>query len=345
MVRAAERSTKDRHSNDAKSSVRAPAKKDGGGGKFTLGKVGDNYGGATVDHDDPNYDPDEKRIDPDDGTAYKYDELAKFYKGKFSAQEIAEYWDYECTAVKRKGRAKATDAAPAGPSLQESATQAKYRVKAKPKEPETQNRRLTQADSKHDGPLAKEVAAVIPYFPYKGLEKFYDVQGLLNHPTLFNAVCAVMAKRLRNQGVTKVAGFHARGYLFSPVAIKLGVPFVMLSKQGQLPNTMSSEPYTKEYAGVSTLCVQIGAIEEGDKVALIDDLVATGGTLCAGIELVKACYADVVECTCMVELKALNGREKCLKAGAKSVWGFIPEDLLTLKAELPEDYVDDGAAH
>jgi len=80
----------------------------------------------------------------------------------------------------------------------------------------------------------------------------------------------------------------------------------------------------------------------GDKVILIDDLVATGGTLCAGIELVKACKAEVTECSCMVELKALNGRDRCLKAGAKDVWGFISEELLTLKAELPEDYIDDG---
>jgi len=74
-------------------------------------------------------------------------------------------------------------------------------------------------------------------------------------------------------------------------------------------------------------------------------LIATGGTLCAGIELVKACKAEVTDCACLVELKALGGREKCLKAGAKGVWGFISEDLLTLKADLPEGYVDDGKPH
>merc|ERR1712087_542255 len=137
----------------------------------------------------------------------------------------------------------------------------------------------------------------------------------------------------------------AYGFLFSPVAIKLGIPFVMLRKPGELPNTISSALDTKAHADVDTICVQKGAIVEGDKVALLDDLIGYGGSLCAGIELVKACKAEVVECTCLVELKALKGREKCLKAGAKDVWGFLSEDILTNKAELPEGYQDDGAAH
>merc|ERR1712194_862757 len=124
-------------------------------------------------------------------------------------------------------------------------------------------------------------------------------------------------------GVTKLVGFETRGFLFTPVAIKTGLPFVMLRKKGKMPNAMSSEPYTKEYEGVDTMCVQNGAIVQGDKVILIDDLLATGGTLCAGIELVKACTAEVKECCCMVELKSLNGRERCTKAGAKDVWSFI----------------------
>merc|ERR1712190_474129 len=104
---------------------------------------------------------------------------------------------------------------------------------------------------------------------------------------------------------------------------------------------ISSAPYTKEYAGNDIMCVQKGAIEKGDKVILIDDLIATGGTLCAGIELMKACEAEGTECSCMIKLKALNGREKVLKAGAKDVWGFMSEDLLQAKPDLPADYVDD----
>merc|ERR1712179_897521 len=135
-----------------------------------------------------------------------------------------------------------------------------------------------------NGPLAKEIAAVIPHFPYKKMEKFYDIQGLMSHPKLFNAVCAVMAKRYRKRGVTKLVAFEERGFLFSTVFIKLGVPFVLLRKDGKMPNAISSVPYAKAYPHVDNLCVQKGLIEEGDKVVLIDDIIATGGTFCAGIE-------------------------------------------------------------
>jgi len=202
-----------------------------------------------------------------------------------------------------------------------------------------------QEQSEPEAPLAEKVAAVMPYFPYKKIERFYDVQGLLKHPKLFNKVCDVMAKRFRKMDITKIAAFEARGFLFAPVAIKAGLPFIMLRKAGKMPNTISSAPYTKEYEGVDQICIQRGAIVEGDKVVLLDDLVATGGTLCAGIELVKACGGEVTECACMVELKFLKGRDRCLAAGAKAVFGFIDEELLQTKAELPEDYVDDGAAH
>lgn len=334
---------KDRRSNDEKSSVRQPPKKAGGGGKYTMGKPGEYEGGATMDSRDPNYDPDEWRTDPDDGVAYKFADLAAFYKGKFSKQAVAEYWEYECKPVKRKSK-KAAGAEKSkfgqGPSLQESAAKAKYVVKGSQKL--AGPRAVSEKDPSPDGALAKEVAKVIPYYPYKKLEKFYDVQGLLHHPNLFDAVCTVMAKKFRKMGVTKLCAFEARGFLFSLVSVKLNVPFVMLRKAGKMPNTISSEPYTKEYEGVDTMCIQRGAIVEGDKVVLLDDLIATGGTLCAGIELIKACKAEVTECACMVELKDLKGRDRCIKAGAKAVWGFISEELLTTKADLPTDYVDDG---
>lgn len=337
MVRDSDR--KERHSWDPKSSVRAPPKKDGGGGKFTLGRVGEESGGGFQDKGDPNFDPDEKRYDPDDGIAYKFDQLATFYKGKFSKQVIREYWEYECTPVKAKRTLK-PKAGLSGPTLAES-METKGRGSAKEKA-KPQGKRLTPEDMDSNGPLAKEIAAVIPYFPYKKLDKFYDIQGLLRHPKLFNAMCAVMAKRYRKMGVTKLAAFEARGFIFSPVSIKLGVPFVLLRKDGKIPNAISSTPYTKEYEGLDSITVQKGLIAEGDKVVLLDDLIATGGTLCAGIELMKALKAEVVECGCMIEIKALNGREKCTKAGAGAVWGFISEDLLTTAAKLDDGYVDDG---
>jgi len=326
---------KERRSGNPKSSVKQQPKKSGAGGKFTMGKAGDEWQG---------YDPEERRIDPEDGFAYTWDELVDFYKGKYKKKELEAYWEYECTPKTRgkpkvakpepkaKAKAKAKAEAKAPKAVE---PKAKVKAKAKAKAPK-------EIDPEKDEKLAKAIAEVIPYFPFKKLEKFYDIQGLLHHPKLLNAMCAVMARRFRKMKVTKICGFEARGFLFTPVALKLGVPFIMLRKAGKMPNTISSGPYTKEYEGVGEICVQKGAIVKEDKVVLIDDLVATGGTLCAGIKLMEACEATVVECACMVELKALNGREKCLKAGAESVWGFISEDLLNTKAELPDDYKDDG---
>jgi len=283
----------------------------------------------------------EKRVDPDDGAAYTFDELAAYYKGKFKKKAIEEYWENTCTPTKKGAKAKAkVKAKGAKEPVAKAKAKVKVKAKAKPK-----GKRLSEEDEQPDGPLAKEIAAVIPYFPFKKIERFYDIQGLLKHPKLFNAMCAVMAKRFRRLKITKVVGFEARGFLFTPVAIKVGVPFLMLRKAGKMPNTISSAPYTKEYAGVDTICIQKGSIVPEDKVVLIDDLVATGGTLCAGIELIKACGAEVTECSCMVELKFLKGKERVMKAGAKDVWSFISEEVLTAKADLPDDYKDDGEAH
>jgi len=199
--------------------------------------------------------------------------------------------------------------------------------------------------STEDLELQRKIAAVIPYFPFKKIERFYDIQGLLNHPDLFAAMCDVMAARYAAMGITKIVGFEARGFLFTPVALALKVPFVMLRKAGKMPNTISSTPYTKEYAGVDVMCIQRGAVTPEDKVVLIDDLIATGGTLCSGIELIKACGAEVTECSCMTELKFLKGRDRCIAAGAKDVWSYLSEEVLTTAAKLPEEYVDDGEAH
>merc|ERR550514_441374 len=192
---------------------------------------------------------------------------------------------------------------------------------------------------------AREMAALIPYYPFKGIDRFYDIGGLLAHPDKFDQMCETFAARYRAMGLTHICGFDARGFLFTPVAIKLGIPFVMLRKKGKMPNTISSTPYTKEYAGVSEICITRGSVGPGARVLLIDDLIATGGTLCAGIELIKACGGTVASCGCMVELVFLEGRKKCLAAGAEDVWSFISEDMLTTEATLPADYVDDGEAH
>jgi len=161
-------------------------------------------------------------------------------------------------------------------------------------------------------------------------------------------VVDVFVARYRNFEFDSIFGFDARGFVIGPpIALALKKPFYMLRKKGKMPNSIAGQKYTKEYAGDDALCIQRNCVAEGDKVLLVDDLVATGGTLCAGIELIKLFKATVVECACIVEIKALNARKKFEDKGHSEVpiWGLISEDVLTLKGELPEDYVDDGEKH
>jgi orotate phosphoribosyltransferase len=131
----------------------------------------------------------------------------------------------------------------------------------------------------------------------------------------------------------------------------------MMRKEGKMPNTLKSGDYNTEYGQRSGLTVQRGRINDGDRVLIIDDLVATGGTLSSAINLVRACGGHVVECACVVELKmfidppsdsGLPSRSKLfndLGIADVPVWGLVSEDVLSNQAELPHDYVDDGEEH
>jgi len=114
-----------------------------------------------------------------------------------------------------------------------------------------------------------------------------------------------------------------------------------------MPNAVTGKNYTKEYAGDDALCIPRDAVTTGQRVLLLDDLVATGGTLIAGIELVQQFGGLVVECGCVVELRQLNARKRFVDQGYANIpiWGLISEDVLTLKGELGSDYVDDGERH
>lgn len=131
----------------------------------------------------------------------------------------------------------------------------------------------------------------------------------------------------------------------------------MMRKQGKMPNTISSSSYKTEYGNRDGLTVQRDRIKKGERILIIDDLVATGGTLASSISLVKMLGGTVVECACVVELKlfidppaetGLPSRTKLfsdLGHDDVPVWGLISEDVLTNEATLPKEYVDDGEEH
>ena len=173
----------------------------------------------------------------------------------------------------------------------------------------------TQTDYSSNGAVAQRIASVTPYFPFKGVPRFYDIGGFLKDPEAFQLAIDVFVERYRDQNIDAIAGFDARGFILGPpIALALKKPFIMLRKKGKMPNAFTGKQYSKEYAGNDSLSIPRGSISKGDKVLLIDDLVATGGTLVAGIDLVKGMGGEVVEAACVVELKFLNASNNYLKS-------------------------------
>ncbi len=149
----------------------------------------------------------------------------------------------------------------------------------------------------------------IPDFPKPGI-LFYDISTLLAHPKAWHATIERMADALRPHRPDVLAGIESRGFLLAaPLAIALGTGFVMLRKQGKLPGTTVRHTYALEY-GTDTIEIQQDAIRKGARVALVDDLLATGGTMAAAVQLLQNVGGVVPTAACIIELTFLEGRKK-----------------------------------
>jgi adenine phosphoribosyltransferase len=149
----------------------------------------------------------------------------------------------------------------------------------------------------------------IPDFPKPGI-LFKDITPLVKDPVTLRLAVHHLLHPYLGREITAVAGMEARGFIFgSLVAWELGVGFVPLRKPGKLPYDVQTISYDLEY-GSAALEVHIDALGPGDKVLLVDDLLATGGTAKASCELVEALGAEIVACAFVVELDELKGREK-----------------------------------
>ncbi|CEM02190.1 unnamed protein product [Vitrella brassicaformis CCMP3155] len=180
-----------------------------------------------------------------------------------------------------------------------------------------------------DDEQVQEIAKCLPGFDFKGVPAFFDVGGIVTQPDTFQRVIDLFVQRYNSDPsqhrITKVAGFEARGFVFGPpIALALKVPFVMLRKKGKLPGPVMMYEYETEYSQ-DNLCCACTAIKEGqlaahmhnapihrvwlpgDRVLLIDDLLATGGTLIAGAKLVQGLGGEVVECCLVTVIEGLKG--------------------------------------
>jgi adenine phosphoribosyltransferase len=149
----------------------------------------------------------------------------------------------------------------------------------------------------------------IPDFPKPGI-LFKDITPLLSDPTAFRAAVERLAEHYGNTALDAIAAAEARGFLFAaPLALALRKPLVPLRKPGKLPYRTYSLKYELEY-GHAELHMHIDGISLGQKVLMIDDVLATGGTMAAGCKLVEQAGGTVVSCAFLMELTQLGGREK-----------------------------------
>ena len=162
--------------------------------------------------------------------------------------------------------------------------------------------------------LIKSLIRNIPDFPEPGIE-FKDISTLIGSPIGFRATIEELVDRAPGD-IDVVAGVDSRGFLFAaPVAVELGVGLVPIRKPGKLPFETFSEAYELEY-GQNELAMHIDAIEPGQRVLLIDDLIATAGTLTAAVNLIRRAGGEIAAIQAVIELTELGGRAKLRAAGA-----------------------------
>ncbi|KAM0024294.1 putative adenine phosphoribosyltransferase [Helianthus debilis subsp. tardiflorus] len=170
---------------------------------------------------------------------------------------------------------------------------------------------------------------------------FQDITTLLLDPKVFKDTVDLFVERYRNENISVVAvvfgcaisikiqvlepskgGTAARGFIFGPsIALAIGAKFVPLRKPKKLPGEVISEKYVLEY-GSDCLEMRVGAVTSGDRAIVVDDLIATGGTFCAAMNLLERAGAEVVECACVIEVPELKGRER-LESRGKPLYALV----------------------
>ena len=165
----------------------------------------------------------------------------------------------------------------------------------------------------------------IPDFPKPGI-MFRDITTLLSEPAAFREVVERFAVHFLDRGVTAVVAAEARGFIFAaPLALQLNAKFIPVRKPGKLPFETQSFSYELEY-GSDTLHMHVDALDSHDRVLIVDDLLATGGTMLACVNLVEQLQATIAGCAFVIELDFLKGREKLSKYDVFSLIRYADEN-------------------
>jgi adenine phosphoribosyltransferase len=162
----------------------------------------------------------------------------------------------------------------------------------------------------------KSLIRTIPDFPKPGI-MFRDITPLLASGVGFRHVVAVLAERYANNKVDKIVGIEARGFIFgAAMALQLPAGFVPIRKPGKLPYESIGHDYELEY-GTNRIEMHVDGIAKGERVVVVDDLLATGGTALAALALVERSGASIVECAFVIELADLPGRKRIEERGTR----------------------------
>lgn len=155
----------------------------------------------------------------------------------------------------------------------------------------------------------KALIREVPDFPKPGI-LFYDITTLLKNPQAFRAIADDLAARYDGQGIAKVIGIESRGFILGgTLAARLGAGFVPVRKPGKLPADIYEVEYNLEY-GSSVLAIHRDAVSAGERVLIVDDLLATGGTAAATVDLVRQLGGEIAGLDFLIELKDLKGRDR-----------------------------------
>ena len=171
----------------------------------------------------------------------------------------------------------------------------------------------------------KDYIRDIADFPKPGI-MFRDITPLLANPDAFREVIRQLADKYRDAGITAICAAEARGFIFAtPLALELNAAFVPIRKPGKLPFNTKAFHYELEY-GTDTLEMHTDAVKAGDRVLLVDDLLATGGAMEACVKLCQHTGAEVVGCAFLIELTFIGGREKLAPTDCFSLISYDSED-------------------
>jgi adenine phosphoribosyltransferase len=172
----------------------------------------------------------------------------------------------------------------------------------------------------------RKTIRTVPDFPKKGIQ-FLDITTGVKNPEALKAMMDFLYEQYKDRKIDYVAGIESRGFVFgAPLAMMLGAGFVMIRKPNKLPADTISESYELEY-GTDTIHMHADAIEEGSRVVVIDDLLATGGTACAACNLIKKAGGVVDSAAFVIELTPLKGAEKIKEKSGVDVVSMLKYDI------------------